>query len=123
MFYLVMGIIEIVAMIGISVFHSGTITNISGLLLFMALFMIPLANFMAVGTSKGNKNVKVVYALASVAFVLLILLSLGHKVEIPDPAVKLMMVLTGLSSIGIYVEEKMHPGHRHVEEERQDTLR
>lgn len=123
MFYLVTGIVELVSMIGISVFHSGMITNICGMVLFVTAVMIPLANFMTLSRNFGNTAVKLVLALTSMLCTLLELLGLYHKVDIPDIGLKVMFAYIGVSSILIYVDKKMHPGHRSVAEETQDTLR
>lgn len=123
MFYLVIGIIELVSMLGITIFHEGMITNISGLLLFITAIMIPLANFMALARSFGHQAVKLILGLTSMACTLFLLLGLYQMVNIPDIGMKLMFAYLGVSSIFIYVDKKLHPGHRHLSEERQDTLR
>lgn len=123
MYYLVIGLIEIVAMIFFSIFHSGMITNISGLLLFVTAMMIPLGNFMAVNRSSGNMAAKLLLAVSSVVCMLLELLGLYHKVEIPELFLRLMFAYIGVSSILVYVDQKLHPGHRSTIQETQDTLR
>lgn len=123
MYYLVIGLIEIVAMIFFSIFHSGMITNISGLLLFVTAMMIPLGNFMAVNRSSGNMAAKLLLSVSSVVCMLLELLGLYHKVEIPELVLRLMFAYIGVSSILVYVDQKLHPGHRSTIQETQDTLR
>ena len=123
MFYLVTGIIELVSIVGISVFHSGTITNVSGLVLFITAIMIPLANFMAMARSFGHQPVNLLLALTSIICTMLELLGLLKSVSIPDIWLKIMFVYIGVSSILVYVDMKLKPGHRSVTENQQDTLR
>jgi hypothetical protein len=123
MFYLIAGIVELVSIAGLAIFHSGMITNICGLTMFITVMMIPLANFMAVARSFGHPTVKLLLALTSVASTLFVLLGLYHKVDIPDVGLRLMLVYVGISSILIYVDKRLHPGHRVLSQEQQDTLR
>jgi len=122
MFYLVSGIIEIGSMIGLYLFKSGVVANVCGLLLFMFLISIPLANFMTLSRGFGTSAIKSLCLLVSVFCTLFVLLGLNSIVVIPDNAMRLMMVLVGASSILIYVDKKLNPGHRSVEENSQDTL-
>lgn len=123
MYYLVIGIIEIASAVLLSNFHEGMMANISGMVLFVSAIMIPLGNFMAVNRSSGNAAAKILLAVSSIACMLLVLLGLYHKVNIPDTGLKIMIVYIGISSIFVYVDQKLHPGHRSVKEETQDTLR
>ena len=123
MYYLVIGIIEIASAVLLSIFHEGMMANISGMVLFVSAIMIPLGNFMAVNRSSGNAAAKILLAVSSIACMLLVLLGLYHKVDIPDTVLKVMIVYIGISSILVYVDQKLHPGHRSVKEETQDTLR
>lgn len=123
MYYLVIGLIEIISAVFLSIFHQGVIANISGMLLFVTAIMIPLGNFMAVNRKAGTPGLKVLLALTSAIGMLLELLGLYHKVSIPDVGLKLIFIYIGISSVLIYVDQKRHPGHRSVNQERQDTLR
>jgi hypothetical protein len=73
-------------------------------------------NFMAVNRNSGNTAAALRYCLAltSISMHLLELLGLYHKVDIPDTGLKVMFVYIGISSILIYVDQKLHPGHRSV---------
>lgn len=123
MFYLIAGIIELISMALLSLFHSGMIANISGMVMFVTAVMIPLANFMTVARTSGNHSVKLLLAVTSCLCMLLELIGLTKMTTIPDAVLKLMLVYIGISSILVYVDQKRHPGHRSVSQETQDTLR